>query len=256
MVPLFVEFFYKQIIAAAKGNDDKALLKKIATETLGGNLTTIICGAAPLDKKYIAGYCDFGITILEAYGITECSPAVSINRNHYHRAGSVGPVIPVCEVKIDDSDMYGHGEIYVKGGIVMLGYYNDEKATKDTFDGEWFKTGDIGYFDADGFLYIAGRKKNMILLSNGKNVYPEELEFALQNQIPYIKEVVVRSDDELIIAEVFLDKEKDPDCINRLEQDISLFNRTQALYKHIGRTIIRDTEFSKTTTRKIKRHGK
>jgi len=193
---------------------------------------------------------------VEGYGLTECTGVVSVNRNQWYRDGSIGQVLPCCEVKIKEPNEDGHGEICVKGDIVMLGYYKNEQATKDTFDGEWFKTGDIGYMDDDGFLFISGRKKNLIILSNGKNVYPEEVEFALLNGIPYIKEAVVYAQDDAIVAEVFLDTENVPDCVSRLDGDIVALNQTLPPYKNIGKTIIRDTEFPKTTTKKIKRQYK
>jgi len=199
LVPLFVETFHKKIWDGAKkqgkdgllrkmisisnvlmkiGVDARRLLLKSVLCAFGGNLKLIISGGAPLDAKYARGFREFGINVLNGYGITECSPIVTVNRNKYYRDGSAGQVLRCCEVKIAEPDENGHGEIYVKGDIVMLGYYNNEQATKDAFDGEWFKTGDIGYMDGDGFLYISGRKKNVIVLSNGKNIYPEELESA------------------------------------------------------------------------------
>ena len=274
LVPLFVETFYKQIWENAKSQNKDNLLRKMITfsnalrktgidirrllfksvlNAFGGNLSLIICGGAPLDTKYIHGFRDIGIDMLIAYGITECSPAVSINRNRYHRDGSVGLVLNCYEVKIVEPDENGYGEIYVKGDTLMLGYYKNEQTTIDAFDGDWFKTGDIGYLDRDGFLYLCGRKKNVIILNNGENVYPEELEFALANQIPYIKEVVVYAEDNLIVAEAFLDTESFPDCASLLGDDIVELNRTLPPYKNVGKTVIRDKEFPKTTTKKIKR---
>jgi long-chain acyl-CoA synthetase len=274
LVPLFVETFYKKIWDGAKkqekdkllekligisnglmriGIDTRRLLFKSVLRAFGGNLKLLVSGGAPLDVKYVQGLRDFGINVLNGYGITECSPIVSVHRNNYYRDGSIGIVLSCCEVKILNPDDAGHGEICVKGEIVMLGYYNNEQATKEAFDGEWFKTGDIGYLDKDGFLYISGRIKNLIILNNGKNVYPEELEFELLNHIPYIKEAVVYAEDNNIVAEVFLDTESVPGCADNLSRDIVEFNKTQAPYKNIGRTVIRDTEFPKTTTKKIKR---
>ena len=274
LVPLFVETFYKKIWDSAKKQGKDDLLKKLASisnrllkigidirrplfrsvlRAFGGKLKLMVSGGAPLDAKYVQGFRDFGINLLNGYGITECSPIVSVNRNKHYRDGSTGTVLSFCEVKIAEPDENGHGEICVKGDIVMLGYYKNEQATKEAFDGAWFKTGDIGYLDEDGFLFISGRKKNLIILSNGKNVYPEELEFALLNSIPYIKEVVVYADDNTIIAEVYLDTESDPGCASKLDGDILLFNQTQAPYKNIGKAVVRETEFPKTTTKKIKR---
>jgi long-chain acyl-CoA synthetase len=162
LVPLFVETFYKKVWDNAEkagkakllktlikvsnallkaGIDVRAKIFKTVQAALGGNIDLIITGGAPIDFKYIKGFRDFGIQILNGYGITECSPVVSVNRKHHYRDGSIGRVFPACEVKILDPDENGHGEICVKGDIVMLGYYNNEQATKEAFDGEWFKTG-------------------------------------------------------------------------------------------------------------------
>ena len=273
LVPLFVETFYKKIWASAKeqGKDglliklisvSNALLKvgidirrklfKSVLQAFGGNLELIVTGGAPIDPKYVKGLHDFGIITLNGYGITECAPVVSVNRNCYYRDGSIGQVYPCCEVEIMDADENGIGEICVRGENVMLGYYNDEAATSETFDGDWFKTGDLGYLDADGFLFITGRKKNLIILSNGKNVSPEELETELLH-IDYIQEAVVYADGDTIVAEVFLDNERFPDCAAQLEQDLDTLNQTLPPYKHIGKTVVRETEFPKTTTKKIKR---
>jgi len=277
LVPLFVETFYKKIWDGAQSKNKDGLLKKLIgisnillktgidlrrvlfksiLKEFGGNLELIVTGGAPIDAKYIKGLRDFGIMTLNGYGITECSPVVCVNRNNYFRDGSVGPIFPCCEAKIAEPDENGHGEIYIKGDIVMLGYYKNEQATKNAFDGEWFKTGDIGYIDGDGFLFISGRKKNLIILNNGKNVYPEEIEFALLNQISYVKEVVVYAEDNAITAEMFLDTENNPDCAANIDGDILKLNRTLPVYKNIAKTIIRDTEFPKTTTKKIKRSYK
>jgi long-chain acyl-CoA synthetase len=256
LVPLFIETLYKQILGAAGVNTDIAVLKQIASKVFGGNLEIIVSGGAPLDSKNVDNYLNLGITILNAYGLTETSAIVSISRNNYLKADSVGPILPGFEVKIIDPDENGNGEILTKSEFTMLGYYKNEDTTAETIEDGWLKTGDIGYIDKDGFLYVSGRKKNMILLSNGKNVYPEELEFAMQKHIPYIKEVVVYASNEEIIAEVFLDTDNYPDCVTQLDKDILHFNDTQAIFKNINKTIIRDTEFPKTTTRKIKRQYK
>ncbi|MCL2089235.1 MAG: AMP-binding protein [Oscillospiraceae bacterium] len=274
LVPLFVETFYKKVWDSAKKSGKDGMLKKLVglsnlflklgidlrpklfkkvLEAFGGELDVVITGGAPIDSAYIKGFRDFGLKVLNGYGISECSPVVSVNRNHYYRDGSIGLVLPEIEVKILDPDQNGHGEICVKGDIVMLGYYQNEQATKDAFDDGWFKTGDIGYLDSDNFLFISGRKKNVIILGNGKNVYPEELEFALSSNIPYIKESVVYAEGDDIAAEIFLDTENHPDCAALLDDDIKKLNQTMPVSKHIRKTKIRDTEFPKTTTKKIKR---
>jgi long-chain acyl-CoA synthetase len=277
LVPLFVETFYKKIWDGAKQKGKDGLLRKLiglsnflqkinidirrkffksVLSNFGGNLDLIICGGAPLDEKYEQGLRDFGVQILNGYGITECSPVVSVNRNEHWQLGSIGRVLPCCEVQIAEPNDDGDGEILVRGSTVMLGYYKNESATVEAMDSDWFKTGDIGHLNKDGFLYISGRKKNLIILSNGKNIYPEEVEFALLSYIPYIKEVVVSQGNDKIIAEVFLDIECDPACVKELDNDIVNFNRTVPIYKNIAKTIIRDTEFPKTTTKKIKRSYK
>ncbi|MCL2517381.1 MAG: AMP-binding protein [Oscillospiraceae bacterium] len=277
LVPLFVETFYKKIWDGAKKKGKDGLLRKLigisnfllkigidvrrklfksVLKELGGNLELIVSGGAPIDAKYVKGLRDFGIITLNGYGITECSPVVSVNRNRYYRDGSIGLVYPCCEVRIAEPDENGHGEICVRGGNVMLGYYKNEQATKEAFDGEWFKTGDIGYLDSDGFLFISGRKKNLIILSSGKNIYPEEMEFAVLNNIPYVKEVVVFAEADTIVAEMFLDTENYPECAGVVNEDILMLNRTLPVYKNIGKTVIRETEFPKTTTKKIKRNNK
>jgi len=276
LVPLFVETFYKKIWEGAKkqrkdgllkmlikisnaflkaGIDLRRILFKSVLQAFGGNLKLIVTGGAAIDAKYIRGFRDLGINVLNGYGITECAPIVSVNRNQHYRDGSAGPVLPCCDVKVINPDENGNGEICVMGDVVMLGYYNNAQATKEAFDGEWFKTGDLGRLDKDSFLFITGRKKNLIVLSNGKNVYPEDLEFALQN-IPCIKEAAVTADGDAIVAEVFLDTENDPGCVSRLDGEIIALNRTLPAYKKISKTVIRDKEFPKTTAKKIKREYK
>jgi len=273
MVPLLVESLYKKVWdLAKKQGKDRLLLKLISVSNslmrikidfrrvifksilsaFGGNLKLIVTGGAPIDDKYINGFRDFGINVLNGYGITECSPIVSVNRNNYFRDGSVGKVLACCKVKILEPDEYGHGEICVKGENVMLGYFNDECSTKEAFAGEWFRTGDIGYISEDDFLFISGRKKNLIILGNGKNIYPEELELKLLS-IQYVKEAAVFAEENTIIAEVFLDPECGPDCVSRLSGDILCVNRTLPLFMNISKTVVRDAEFPKTTTKKIKR---
>jgi len=273
VVPLFVETFYRQVWDMARTRGKAGLLRVLVAVSngllrfgidlrrhlfksvlvgFGGNLKTVVSGGAPLDEQYIQGFRHFGVELVSGYGITECSPIVSANRNYHFRNGSVGRPLPGIEVKILNPNADGTGEIAVKGDAVMLGYYNDDQATREAFDGGWFKTGDTGHVDADGFLYVTGRKKNLIILSNGKNVAAEELEAAIHRAIPYVLETVVYAEDNAITAEVYLDPDV-PGAASRLPADIVALNRVLTSYKNIGRTVVRDTEFPKTTTKKIKR---
>jgi len=284
LVPLYLETMYKRIWANAHKQGKGLLLKVLIAFSddlvklgidqrrrffadillhFGGNLRLVICGGAPLDSKYVRGFRELGITILNGYGLTECSPIVTGNRNEYYRDDSIGLPLPGVEVKINDPDPEGEGEICVKGPNVMLGYYGNPSATANTMAGDWLKTGDIGKIDRDGFVYITGRIKNMIKLSSGLNIYPEELE-ALIAAIPYVKDVLVYGETEAgrnvprLIAEVLWDSDymqenriKNPQ--ERLEKAIDTLNKSLPYYKKISDIRIRETEFDKTTTKKIKR---
>ncbi len=276
-VPLMAELIYKKVWQTAKktGRDEilkkgikisnflirfgidvrRKLFKEVHAE-LGGNLELIICGGAPLSEKIAFELGSMGISVLNGYGITECSPVVAVNRNMANHYGSVGTPLDCNEVMIHDPGEDGIGEIYVKGTNVMVGYYNDEAATRDAFDGDWLKTGDLGYIDGDGFLYVTGRLKNLIILSNGKNVSAEELEEKLMSEITYISEVVVSEENDKIMAEVLLDEEADADAKEKIKDDIKKLNANLPSYKRIGQTKIRDEAFEKTTSLKIKRSYK
>ncbi len=273
-VPLVVETIYDKIWKTARktgredvlkkglkisnflmklGIDKRRKIFKTILDNLGGNLDMIICGSANLDPKYEKGMHDFGIDVFNGYGLTECSPGVTCNRADKFKFGSVGTPLDCCEIKIVNPDDEGVGEIYVKGTNVMVGYYGDPEATAAAFDGEWLKTGDFGRIDKDGFLFMVGRKKNLICLSNGKNVSPEELEDKLR-RIEYVSEVLVYADDKKIIGEFFLNEEDYPDARARLKGDVDAFNRKMPSFKNINKIIIRDEEFPKTTTLKIARN--
>lgn len=275
-VPLAVETIYKKIWFTAKKEGREELLKKglkisnflmkfgidrrrrifsQVIDGLGGNLELIVCGGAYLDEKYEKGMAEFGIQIINGYGITECSPAVTCNRLDNYKPGSVGLPLPCNEIKIKDPDEDGIGEICVRGKNVMMGYYNEPEATAEVFDGDWFLTGDYGYIDEDGFLFYRGRKKNLIVLSNGKNVSPEEIEDKLST-IDYVKEVVVDDEDGFITAEFFLNTVDTPDAKERIRSDVNAINRKMPKYKQVTRVKTRDTEFPKTTTLKILRNYK
>lgn len=268
VVPAFVEAIYKKIMKAVEekkmtrafsalvkgsntlrkfGIDKRDRLFRSVREGLGGNLNTVISGGAPLDARYCRYFDDLGITLLNGYGITECSPILAVNCNEWNKFGSVGKILDNAELRVLDGDETGTGEICARGSSVMLGYYNNRQATLDAFDGEWFKTGDIGSIDEDGFLYISGRSKNLIILDNGKNIYPEELE-ELILRIPEAIEAVVYSENDVITAEIFTD---DPAAVQLAVKNM---NRNLPVYKRVRSLKFRSAEFEKTTTRKIKRN--
>lgn len=268
VVPLVMETLYKNIwreIEKQKKDKIIKLAMKIAwllykchidirrrlfsqiLEKLGGNLRIMVVGGAYIEPKLIKDFEIWGITIVQGYGITECAPVISCNTDRYRKYDSVGKIVTGSKVKTVNN------EIWVKGPIVMKGYYNNPQATEQVFSDGWFKTGDLGYLDKDGFLYITGRKKNLIILPNGENVSPEELEQKIM-RIAYVKEVVVSEKEGQICAEVFLDKDMETEAESKIHRDIMDLNRMLPNYKKIGKILIRDHEFDKTTTRKIKRN--
>lgn len=273
-VPLVVETVYERIWKTARKMGKEELLKKgikisnilmkfgidkrrkifkMVHENLGGNLDMIICGGAYLDPKYEKGLYEIGIDVFNGYGLTECSPVITCNHPGKFKFGSVGTPLDCNEIKIADPDENGVGEIYVRGSNVMVGYYNEPEATAEAFDGDWFKTGDFGRIDKDGFLFMVGRKKNLIILSNGKNVSPEEIEEKLMNEIPYVKEVLVYQVGDKITGEFFLNEEDYPDCKDNLDADVKRVNAMMPMFKRVGDILVRDEEFPKTTTMKIAR---
>lgn len=261
LVPLYVETMYKGIWRAAEEQHKDKILKKMIILSnflrkcgidirrrlfrqvhaqFGGALNLIVCGGAFLEQKYIDGMDDIGIPILNGYGITECSPVVAVNRNRAVKRNSVGLPLPCCEIQIQD------GEICVRGELVMAGYYQDERATSEVLEDGWFRTGDLGYMDEDGFLYITGRKKNLIILSNGKNVPAEELEMKILG-IAGVEEVLVYGENDGITAEIYAEDE------TGIRESILALNRELPPYKRIQNISFRSSEFEKTTTKKIKR---
>ncbi|MBR6690605.1 MAG: AMP-binding protein [Bacilli bacterium] len=267
LVPIFIETFYRQIWhKARKQKKDKGLkllikvnkgisklgidvrnkLFKSIINEFGGELKYIICGGAYLDKKYIQWFRNIGIEILNGYGITECSPVVSVNRNQHYRDGSVGQLIKGCKAKIKD------GEILVKGENVMLGYYKDKKSTNEVLKDGWFHTGDLGYIDEENFLFITGRKKNLIILSNGENVLPEEIEAKLCSD-KAVREVVVYEQDNKIIAAIYPNDDYmgDNKYFNSL---IYKYNRTVPKNHQVAMVRLRTTEFIKNNNKKILRN--
>ncbi len=285
LVPAFVEVFYKRIWDTAEKTGKAKMLRVLikvsnalrkcgidlrkklfasVTKNFGGNLEKIVCGGAPLRAEVGDFFEAIGIALMNGYGISECSPLVSVNRDQISDPSTVGYPLPCLEVKIDAPDEEGNGEIMVKGDVVMLGYYKMPEETAAVLQDGWFRTGDFGHFTEIGQIVITGRKKNIIILANGKNVYPEELEDAIM-AIPYVKEVIVseytRSEEgekQGLSAEVFLDSEKlsalgIEDAEKKIKEDIDTLCDTMPPYKKITRVVIRDTEFAKTTSNKIKR---
>ncbi|MEA4964459.1 MAG: AMP-binding protein [Oscillospiraceae bacterium] len=223
-----------------------------------GSVNLCVCGGANLSRELSENLDILGIRVLQGYGITECSPLISVNCTHSSAIGSVGHVTPNCEVKIVD------GEILARGKNVMLGYYHDPAQTAEAFDGEWFRTGDLGYMDRRGFLYITGRKKNLIVFKNGKKVSPEKLEEMISG-IPMVGEVLVSgttggnaTDDVKIAASICPDLRETAgmssyEILEHLQKEIDELNKQIPPYQQIQMVSIRDTEFEKTSTKKIKR---
>ena len=233
-------------------------------DKFGGKLRIILYGAAALDKETIIGFNNFGINAIQGYGLTESSPVLTAEAETVHRAGSVGYPLDNVEVKILDPDAEGVGEIAAKGPNIMLGYYNDEEKTKEAFEDGWFKTGDLGYIDKDGYLFITGRKKDLIVLKNGKNVYPTEIE-SLINKLEYVDESMVYSreqskTDTLLVAKIVYNKEKmeelykDQDYEKVIWDAIKEINKELPTYKHVKKIVITDEPMIKTTTQKVKRY--
>ena len=284
LVPAFTEVFYKSIWNNAKktgkdkilkvmipvsnalrkvGIDLRSKLFKSIHEAFGGNLREIICGGAPIRPEIGKFFNDIGVMLLNGYGISECSPLVSVNRPKFNDSSTVGVILPCCEVKIENPNEEGDGEIWVKGDIVMMGYYKDPERTEKVLKDGWFNTEDYGKVNDKGQLVINGRKKNVIVLSNGKNIYPEEIEnYVLR--IPYVLETIVKpiknqnGQEVALCAEVFLNSEKVEEMQiekveEQLKKDITKETKELPSYKHITKVEIRKTEFAKTTTNKIKR---
>ncbi len=247
------------------GIDIRRKLFKSVLASFGGKLEMVICGGAALRQDIIDTFDGLGITVLNGYGITECSPLVSCNRNKLQKRGSVGLPIIDEQVKIKDPDANGEGEICVKGPNVMLGYYQDPEATAAVFDEEgFFRTGDFGRIDEEGWIYITGRLKNLIILSNGKNVYPEEIETDIAN-IAGVEEVVVyegqsraNKGKDVIVAEIFpnydvLKANGITDAQAYFEGEVKKVNSKNVVYKAVNLVKLRDVEFEKNTSKKILR---
>lgn len=263
-VPAILENIYAKLkkLKLAKGFEDYSFVK-----ALYPNFRLAIVGAASIDKGTVVGFNEMGISCQQGYGLTETSPIISVETDLSKRPGSIGLPLPGVEVKIDNPNEDGIGEICVKGDNVMLGYYNNEEATNEVFENGWFHTGDLGYLDDDCFLYICGRKKTVIVLDNGKNVFPEEVEIIL-NLNSEISESFVYPEKKAsrleLHAEIVYDsnhiKEKygdigEDEIYTIIDEIIRKTNKTLPLFKYIRKFSITNEPILKTTTNKIKRYA-
>lgn len=285
-VPILVETIYKNVMKEIERQKKTKLIKiaKVFTkfllkfhidirrkvfaqiiEQLGG-LRFVISGAAALDKEVEKGFNDLGILTIQGYGLTEASPVIAAENYKYRKYGSIGLPMPNVEVRIEDKNEEGIGELIAKGPNIMLGYYENEEETKETLKDGWLYTGDLAYMDKEGFIYITGRKKNLIVLKNGKKIFPEELE-DLVSKLDLVSECMVfglpKEDDVVLSVKVKLDeevvKEKYPDLSEEkikkvLWEQIKGINKKMPTYKYIKHLFIEKGEFIKTTTNKIKRN--
>ncbi|MGN0350836.1 MAG: AMP-binding protein [Roseburia sp.] len=246
MVPLMIETLAKKL-------EDAAWMPApiVKAKVFGKQFHTIVSGGAYLNPAYIDTFKRYGITILQGYGMTECSPVISTNLSWNSKAGSVGKLMPNCEAKTVEE------ELWVKGSSVMQGYYHMPEETAAALEDGWLKTGDLGYVDEDGFIFLTGRKKNLIITPNGENISPEEIENKLgENRL--VQEVLVRDSEGVIEAEIFPDyeyatKKKIKDIQGELQKMIDAYNNNAPLYKRVFKLKVRETEFEKNTTKKIKR---
>ena len=285
-VPLILEAMYKKIMLEVKKQNKENILKigssisnfllkfkidirrklfKQVLDQLGGCVRLVVSGAAALDKDVAKGFRNLGITALQGYGLTETSPVLSAENMFHIAPGTVGIPLYGIDIEIDNPDEHGIGEIKAKGPNVMLGYYENEEATNEVLKDGWFYTGDLGYFDKNGDLVISGRKKTVIVLKNGKNIFPEELEI-LVNNLPYVAESMVfgypKGDDLVISVEIQYNKEYVEKHMNNISydelheivwKDIKKINTTLPTYKYIKKLFLTDEEMIKTTTAKVKR---
>lgn len=289
-VPLVFETMHKRVFKQVEKSGRLPAFKKLMTtsrklklynkpkvvkkmfsqlhQSIGGEMALFIAGGAAIEGQVIRDYETMGVPMIQGYGMTENAPIIAVNKDYYSKSDSVGLPMPGTEIKIVDQDEDGVGEIICKGPSVMIGYYNDPELTAETIRDGWLYTGDYGYFDEDGFLYVSGRKKNVIVTKNGKNIFPEEVEFYMLKS-PYIEEILVfgeedkRTGDTVVSAEIYpeynLIREalgedvSDAGIRDFLKEIIDDINDQMPLYKRVKRFQLRWEEFEKTTTRKIKR---
>ena len=287
-VPLVLETMYKKIQKAIRDQGKEKLINhmikisngllkckidlrkvifKQILDNLGGNIRLVLYGAAPMDKETIVGFNNFGIELVQGYGLTETSPVIAAESDKEKKPGAVGLALPSLNVKIDNPDENGEGEILVKGPSVMMGYYHNEEENKRAFVDGWFKTGDYGYITEDGFIYVTGRKKDIIVLRNGKNVYPQEIE-NLINKIPYVTESLVYQrekdkTDTMLCAKIVYDKDLIKEALGEktekeykdsIWEKIKEINKELPVFKHIKNITITTEPLIKTTTQKVKRY--
>ncbi len=287
-VPVLFENMYKKLLKAIekqgkleklqKGRKVSNILRKMHIDVrkklfkeihdkLGGRIRLFISGAAALDVEVERGFNELGFRIAQGYGLTETSPVISTGTDDHYREGSIGQVMPSLEVRIGNPDADGIGEIQVKGPSVMLGYYNNEEANKKSFVDGYFRTGDLGRMDNDGYLFISGREKSVIVLKNGKNIFPEELE-NLVNRIDGVSESMVYGKPEddgdyKICVKVVYDPEvmqemykleNEAEIYELIHQKVKEANKKMPAYKYIREVMITTEPLIKTTTQKIKRH--
>ena len=249
------------------GIDIRRKVFKEIHDNLGGKVRLFVAGGAALDPEAEKGFNQLGLKMYQGYGLTESSPVIAAEDDKYIRLGSIGKAFPSLDVKIDNPNEEGVGELLAKGPSIMLGYYNNEEATKETIDEEgWLHTGDLAKIDKDGFIFISGRKKFVIVLKNGKNIYPEELE-TLVNKIEGVKESFVYGRPEadgdykicakivydVDVAKEFYGVNNEEELKDVLWKEVKKVNKTMPAYKYIREISITDKELIKTTTQKIKR---
>ncbi len=249
----------------------KKLIFKELHHKFGGHIRLFIAGGAAPDPKIAKGLRELGFNFVQGYGLTETSPIAALNRLYSFKDNAAGLPLPGLEIKINNPNEGGVGEIYIKGDSVMLGYYKNQKLTDEAFDNGWFKTGDIGFFDEDGFLHINGRQKNVIISKSGENVFPEEIEDIL-NRNPFVQESMVYGEEdekhtEIIAVQIVTDAEAfieyseknkvkiTPELVNDIiSEAVKETNKELPAFKQIRKFYLRDSEFEKTTTQKIKRY--